>query len=191
MFRKLCRLVPPMLLVVAATVAVTAQVPADVYKLTYFANNSPTANQVIRIINPGTVSDSSPAGDLCAAVYVFNLEQLNACCSCRITPNGGIALNVYTNLTSNTLLGKIPSAGVVKVVSSLPVGGTCDPTHLSATPTLRGWATHHQNGQTNVTDEELEDSPLSSAEYADLQEDCTVLEELGSGAGICSCGTSF
>lgn len=157
----------------------------------YFDNNTAVGNEIVHVINPGTVSDAAPAGNLCAAIYVFQQEQLSECCSCVVTPDGGIAVDVFTNLTKNPLLGIPPISGVLKIVSSSPTAsGICDPTAINPTPALDSWESHVQaSGIT--TEEEFGDEVLSSAEQADLAEDCLALEELGSGQGVCTCGTTF
>lgn len=164
----------------------------NVYALSYFSNahTSGAPDATLRLVNDGNVSDSSPAGDLCASVYVFDAtEELQECCSCRITPNGILSLSVNTNLTSNTLTGRTLNRGVVKVVSSSPSAGYCNAAVSTPHIGIRGWMTHIQRGvsQYLVTEEELTDSTFGSAEQADLAEDCAVLTELGTGAGICSC----
>jgi hypothetical protein len=40
-----------------------------------------------------------------------------------------------------------------------------------------------------ITETPSQNADLSAAELADLGEDCTVLLELGSGSGVCTCGT--
>lgn len=194
MVRKSCKLTLLLglvaLVALGLSTAAWAQADTSTYKLNYFDNNTAAGNETVRVVNPGNLSDASPAGDLCAAFYVFHLEQLNECCSCRVTPDGGIKLDVFNNLTSNPLTGIRPFNGVIKIVSSTPSGGVCDPTAITPTATLAAWETHKQaNGAT--TEEEFANEVLSSAEQADLAEDCLVLQELGSGAGVCSCGTSF
>jgi hypothetical protein len=175
--------------------ATTAVAQDNLYALSYYSNAHTTGapDGVLRLVNDGNVSDSSPAGDLCASIYIFDsAEELNECCSCRITPNGIVSLSVNTNLTNNTLTGKKQARGVAKVVSSKLSGGTCDPTVVAPQIGIRGWLTHPQKGTStwSITEEELMDSTFGSAEQADLAEDCEVLVELGSGAGICSCADS-
>jgi hypothetical protein len=175
----------------------TAVAQDNVYALSYFSNAHTTGapDAALRVVNDGTVSDASPAGDLCASVYVFDTtEELNECCSCRVTPNGILSLSVNTNLTSNTLTGRVPTRGVIKVVSSKPNAGFCDPTAVLPQTGIRGWLTHVQKGTGTgfgQTEEELTDSTYGAAESADLAEDCKVLIELGTGAGICSCTDSL
>ena len=182
-----------LILAVGSTTAVAQD---NIYALSYFSNAHTTnaPDGVLRVVNDGTLSDASPAGDLCASVYVFDsAEQMNECCSCRVTPNGILSLSVNTNLTSNTLTGKLPTRGVIKVVSSKLSGGSCDAKAVAPQTGIRGWLTHVQRGAAGfvLTEEELLDSTYSSSESADLAEDCTVLVELGSGQGICSCTDSL
>ena len=186
--------------VAAALILAVGSTPAvaqdNIFALSYFSNahTAGAPDAALRLVNDGTLSDSSPAGDLCASVYVFDSrEEMNECCSCRITPNGILSLSVNTNLTSNTLTGKFPTRGVVKVVSSKLSSGSCDATAVAPQVGIRGWITHVQKGANGYvfTEEELIDSTYGSAESADLAEDCTVLIELGSGQGVCSCTDSL
>src|ERR1700704_1159816 len=106
---------------IVALGSTTAVAQDNIFALSYFSNantrNAPDG--VLRLVNDGTVSDASPAGDLCASVYVFDsAEELSECCSCRITPNGILSLSVNTNLSKNPLTGRLLTRGVVKVVSS-------------------------------------------------------------------------
>jgi hypothetical protein len=174
----------------------TAVAQDNIFAVSYFsnANTRSAPDAALRLVNDGTLSDASPAGDLCASVYVFDSrEELSECCSCRITPNGILSLSVNTNLTNNPLTGRLLTRGVVKVVSSKLTGGSCDARAVAPQTGIRGWITHVQRGITayTFTEEELLDSTYGSAESADLAEDCTVLIELGSGAGVCSCTDSL
>jgi hypothetical protein len=103
-------------------------------------------------------------------------------------------LSVNNDLTSSPLLGKLLHTGVIKIVSSaIPASKVCDPTKTNPTPSLRSWATHIQNKVNNTafpeTEGESQQACLGTGEQADLGEDCSVLQELGSGKGQCSCGT--
>jgi hypothetical protein len=179
-----------LILALGSTTAVAQDLP---YALSYFSNAHTTAapDAALRLVNDGFVSDASPAGDLCASIYVFDsTEEMNECCSCPVTPNGILSLSVNTNLTSNTLTGATPTRGVVKVISSSPTVGGCIPQFVVQQIGIRGWITHIQKGTGtgfSQTEEELTDSNDSFPEAIDLAEDCEVLRELGSGRGICSC----
>ena len=200
-----------LILALGSTTALAQDDSADsVYALSYFSNAHTTGapDAALRLVNDGFVSDASPAGDLCASIYVFDSrEELNECCSCRITPNGILSLSVNKNLTSNPLTGTIPTRGVVKVVSSSPfvytgttkvgrsspISGACDPTAVNLQIGIKGWLTHVQKGTGTgfgQTEEELTNSTLGQLEAIDLAEDCGVLTELGSGRGICTCTDS-
>jgi hypothetical protein len=178
----------------------------DAYTVDYYANanTSGAPDGTVRVINPGT-SDAglgaSPIGkagatvgvaeDLCALIYVFDAnQQLSECCGCYVTANALLTLSVNTNLTANPLLGAKLHTGVIKIVSSTQRFFGCDPTFINSKETLRAWATHIQNKVGTVypvTEGESQAATLGLGEATDLAEDCKVLEELGSGAGVCTC----
>jgi hypothetical protein len=173
--------------------AQSAPITSDVYTVDYYSNANTTGAEdgTVRIINPGTTSKSaSEAADLCALIYVFDANQeMSECCGCFLSANGLLTLSVNNNLTSNPLLGTLLHTGVIKIVSSV-LARPCDPTKITPTPTLRAWATHIQNPVLRAfpeTEGESQAATLGAGELADLAEDCTVLRELGSGAGVCSC----
>ena len=85
------------LLVLVALLAVAAipsfaQTVTGPYLVDYFSNNAPPGpGQQIRLVNFGTNGTplTSPVGDVCANIYVFDaFQEMAECCSCRITPNG-------------------------------------------------------------------------------------------------------
>jgi hypothetical protein len=173
--------------------AQTAPITTDVYTVDYYSNANTTGAEdaTVRVINPGTTSaSSSEAADLCALIYVFDANQeMSQCCGCFISANALMTLSVNNNLTSNPLLGTRLHTGVIKIVSSV-LARPCDPTKITPTPTLRVWATHIQNKVGTAfpeTEGESQAATLGVGERTDLAEDCTVLEELGSGAGVCKC----
>ena len=172
------------------TLSVISASAQDVFKVNYFANNTGTSPAAtVRVTNPGTSN-----GNLCAMVYVFdNDQQLAECCGCLTTPDGLRTFNVKTDLTSNPLTGAPPNNGDIKIVAAAVNNSPCDPTgNVTPTPSLRGWATHIQNkiGTTfPITETEFSDATLSAGELASLQSDCYFAVRLGSGKGICSCGT--
>ena len=162
----------------------------DVYKVNYFSNNVAGApDGTVRIDNPGLTY-----GNLCAMVYVFDADQqLSECCGCVDTHNGLRTLSVKHDLTSNPLTGRVSTNGVIKVVSAAVNNSPCDPTsNVTATPNLRVWITHIQNpvgAAYPITETESSDSTLGATELANLQAQCAFINILGSGQGICSCGT--
>jgi hypothetical protein len=161
----------------------------DVYRLNYFANNVAAApDETVRIDNPGLTY-----GNLCAMIYVFDADQqLTECCGCVETHNGLRTLSVKRDLTSNPLTGVISNNGVIKIISAAVNNSPCDPTsNVTPKANLRSWGTHTQNfiGTWPITETEFSDSTLGATELANLQAQCAFIGILGSGHGICSCGT--
>jgi hypothetical protein len=181
------------------TGASVASAQTDVYKVNYFSNNLyelvsggigvapnlPTAN--VRIANPGLTY-----GNLCAMIYVFDQDQqMTECCGCSVSHNGLLTLTV-PQLTLNPLTFVVSHNGVIKVVSAAINNSPCDPTaNVTPTPNLRVWMTHIQNLVGTVypvTETESSDSKLGATELANLQAQCSFINILGSGHGICNCG---
>jgi hypothetical protein len=162
----------------------------DVFKVNYFSNNAGSApDATVRIDNPGLTY-----GNLCAMVYVFDADQqMTECCGCVETHNGLRTLSVRRDLTSNPLTGVVSSNGVIKIVSAAVNNSPCDPTaNVKPTANLRAWVTHIQNAVGTawpITETESSDSTLGATELANLQAQCDFVNILGSGHGICSCGT--
>jgi hypothetical protein len=162
----------------------------DVFKVNYFSNNAaPAPDATVRIDNPGLTY-----GNLCAMIYVFDADQqLSECCGCVETHNGLRTLSVRSNLTSNPLTGVVSRNGVIKIVSAAVNNSPCDPTsNVSPKANLRAWTTHIQNAVGTaypITETESSDSTLGATELANLQAQCAFVNILGSGQGICSCGT--
>lgn len=186
--KSLCLAVVLVGLVIASAGVASAQ---DVFKINYFANNfvAGAPDGTVRIDNPGLTY-----GNLCAMIYVFAADQqLAECCGCVETHNGLRTLSVTRDLTSNTLTGVALPNGVVKVVSAAVNNSPCDPTaNVTPKANLRVWVTHIQNpvnGAYPITETESSDSTLGATELANLQAQCAFIHVLGSGFGICSCGT--
>ena len=163
----------------------------DVYRLNYFSNaNTPGApDATVRIDNPGLTY-----GNLCAMIYVFNQDQqMFECCGCVETHNGLRTLSVNRNLLSNSLTGVASRTGVIKIVSAAVNNSPCDPTaNVTPKANLREWGTHIQNAVVTtfpITETEFSDSTLGATELANLQAQCSFIGILGSGFGICTCGT--
>jgi len=143
----------------------------------------------IRLTNPGLTG-----GALCAMVYVFDQSQeLNECCGCSLSDSGLRTLSLIVDLTANTLTGKKPTAGSIKVVPADPgPNQLCDPTSISPDGVIVGWETNAQpagGGTFQVTEETMEQVPLSNAEETVIVNECSFAQQLGSGKGVCSCGT--
>jgi hypothetical protein len=170
----------------------------DVYRLNYFsnANTAGAPDATVRIDNPGLTY-----GNLCAMIYVFDADQqLTECCGCVETHNGLRTLSVNGNLTFNPLTGVKSTNGVIKIISAAVNNFPCDPSgNVSPKANLRAWGTHTQNLVVTVsrsavtaypiTETEYSDSTLGATELANLQAQCAFIGILGSGHGVCTCGT--
>jgi hypothetical protein len=90
------------------------------------------------------------------------------------------------------LTGKKPVAGTIEVVpSDVGQNGLCNAGTISPDSALAAWDTNVQasQGTYTVTETTLSQTSLSSAEAAVLATECSMMQQLGSGQGICSCGT--
>jgi len=172
----------------AGTAFASTTPPADTLKVDYFsnANTAGAPDGTVRVTNPGTA-----AGNVCASFFVFDsYQELSECCSCLLTPDGLRTLSVNTDLTKNPLTGVTLNTGLIKIVSTVPIAGACPlPTVVNSTPAIRAWVTHIQNGTYAVTETASSDATLSVGEVVRLQRECTAVQIVGSGAGICTCGS--
>jgi hypothetical protein len=188
--KNVCRTVALAAVVIAfaLTMGTTSAAAQDyVYSVGYFANAHTTGapDAQLRLTNDGVTE-----GNLYADIYVFNNdEEMEECCSCVVTPNGYLDLDVNTDLTGNIEeSGSEHTRGIIKVISSSTFG----PTTPTPTRGIRGWLTRIQNGATagtfSITEGDLKDSVLSaSEEEVSLAETCDFVLSLGSGKGACSC----
>jgi hypothetical protein len=170
-----------------ATVAVK-----PVLAVSYFsnANMSGFADAAVRVNNPGLTG-----ANLCAEIYVFDQDQqLSECCGCLVSPNGLRTLSVNTDLTGNPLTGVKSANGIIKIVPAyVPSNSLCDPTAIAPKGSLVAWSTHTQQQSTSffaVTETTFQLGPLGDEELAALQSQCSFAATLGSGHGVCSCGTA-
>jgi hypothetical protein len=182
-----------------SVISASAQSP---FVVNYFANNgvSGAPDATVRITNPGTsigTDDTAPVtnGDLCAMIYVFdNDQQMDECCGCLTTPDGLRTLSVTKDLTSNPLVGTVVNHGDIKIWASFVNDSPCNPAELliGDAYNVRAWATHIQNKVGTaypITETAFSDAQISEGELVNLQNDCYFIQRLGSGHGICSCGT--
>jgi hypothetical protein len=193
------------LLVATVELSPLAWAQASTYNYGYYTNAHTAGfpSGVLSVINPGSTGGTSPGGDLCTNVYVFNhSQQMEECCSCKVTPDGLRTFNVNTDLTNKPLA---PAAslvsGVIKIVSSpVPASGSCNNVAASTyTPsgTLGVWITHvHEAvGTFSVSDSVFSPGVLSTGsvigtpELNQLQNLCAFVAGTGTSFGICNCGT--
>ena len=171
------------------------------YYVDYYSHNAgpvPGApDQTVRIINVGLGGTplTSPVGDICANIYVFdNNQEMIACCAQRITPNELDSASVGNQLTNNPVTSVVPWAGVIKIVLTPAGSTTCNassfPDGASASLGV-AFATHLQvtGGATFVTETGLSPANLSSYEAGFLPQACSFAKYLGSGKGTCTSST--
>jgi hypothetical protein len=171
-------------LLLAASPSTSVAQTDDPYTVGYYSNAKATGapDAQLRLTNDGSTETT-----LWADIYVFNNdEQMQECCSCGVTPDGYLDLDVNHDLLGNELTPeRATSSGIIKVISSATFG----PTAPSPVGGIRGWLTQIQNAASGfaITESDLKDSYLSGSEEATLAETCSFVLSLGSGAGACSC----
>jgi hypothetical protein len=171
---------------VAAAVATTGA-----YEVKYISNLN-IGDSVINLSNSGASAVAGPPSSICANVYTFAPdEQEISCCACLITPNGLDSLSAQSDLIQNTLTSALPTSIVVKLIATVPVGGTCNPAAPGATVAgLRAWGTTLHTAPTappssRVTETEFAPATLTVTEFTNDVTLCRFIGILGSGYGIC------
>lgn len=178
-----------------------------------YAANVTAGDSVVNITNTGAhgvgpngPGIGGPVGNLCINAYAFSPdEQLIACCSCLVTPNGLISLSVVNDLIYNTLTGIRPDSVVVKLLSTGAganfTGNSCTNSSALAGTTdfpvatgMLAWGTtiHAATGRAPVSFTETPFSPatLSPTDQASITGRCAFMIGNGSSYGICrSCRT--
>jgi hypothetical protein len=166
-----------------------AVMPAAAVNYFSNANTAGAPDATVNVINPGLTG-----GNLCAMIYVFDsIQEMNECCGCPISADGERILSVNSDLTSNTLTQVTLNVGLVTIVSADQASNpTCNAGTITPAGMLTSWSTHIQAAGPSAfatTEGPSHLTPLSSAELSALQSDCTFIQKLGSGHGICTCGS--
>jgi hypothetical protein len=163
----------------------------DTLSVNYFtnANTDGAPDGTVELTNPGT-----SGGYVCANIYVFLPdEEMNECCSCALSPDGLRTLSINGDLTSNPLIGIKAINGLIKIVSSASTGTTCgNGTTITPTPSVRAWGTHIlglSTGGYTITEEEFQSANLGNKEISSLIAGCNAIHAVGSGSGLCTCGS--
>jgi len=191
---------------VTAVIA-SAQVSLDNQFQVRYASNLNIGDSVVNISNTGArggVTNTAGTtagigGAICANVYTFSPdEQMVACCSCPVTPNGLVSLSARQDLTSNTLTPAVPTSIVVKILATVPVGGSCTnsaatvgaPEPATQAPGLVSFGTTIHALPTTpvtygVTETPFTPASLSATERNKLGSLCGFILANGSGFGVC------
>jgi len=188
------------LALVFPTLLVAGSPTSQTYLVDRYANNAgpgTIGDPLLRLINAATGGSplTSPVGDVCANIYVFDSNQeMLACCSCRLKANELVTASVSNQLTNNPLTSIIPSSGVIKILPTAAGSAVCSPALPSApsdASLVMGFGTHLEitEGATFITETKIPIAPLSPNEAAFLSNACLFVTYLGSGygKGTCSC----
>jgi hypothetical protein len=189
-------------------------VPVDAYQIRY-ASNLNVGDSYIDISNAGLDgaalfygTGANIAGAICVNVYAFaSDEQLVACCSCPVTPNALVSLDVQKDLINNVVSQQaIPTSLAIKLTATRPLGGTptCNNSSFAGTggpggttvPTyvagLVAWGTS-LSANTSVTPASYSmlggrflPEQLSVGEQTRLTNLCMYINANNSGYGICN-----
>ncbi len=168
----------------------------SVFFTTYYshANTAGAPDATVRIVNDGNTD-----GNLYADIYVLDdSQELQECCGCLVSKDGLLSESVNSNLTANSLTGKVNTRGVIKIFSDANAYGwdNLNAVAVKSTPGLRVSATHVQalgGGTYALTETNANDANLGSVEKALLPEECGFIigtedeAGLGSGRGQCYC----
>jgi len=165
----------------------------SVFFTTYYshANTGGAPDATVRIVNDGNTD-----GNLWADIYVLDdSQELQECCGCVVSKDGLLSESVDSNLTANSLTGKLNTRGVIKIMSDATSTGWDAQTAVSSKAGLRVSATHVQSLVEGyaLTETNANDANLGSVEKSLLPEECGFITGsegeggLGSGFGICSC----
>ena len=166
-----------------------------------YASNLGVGDAVINITNSGARgaglnagTTASTTGALCVNVYAFSPdEQLISCCSCPVTPNGLVSLSAQKDLISNTLTPAVPTAIVVKLIATAPIGGSCSGSAANPGALATGmlaWGTSVHSGAVAGSAAAITETPflpatLSEGELNRVTQLCTFINATGSGFGVC------
>ena len=189
---------------IAGTSATATIFVGDAYQVSYTANLT-VGDSYVNISNSGanggvtlqTGTSASVGGSICLNVYAFTPdEEIVACCSCPVTPNGLVSLSGQRDLITNPLTRVTPTSIVIKLVATVPVGGSCtnSAAAVGTTPLAAGLAawgtTLHVISSVGaayaVTESQFTPSDLSASELRRLGATCSFILGQGSGFGVCN-----
>jgi hypothetical protein len=178
--------------------------PPDSYQIDYAANLN-IGDSFVNITNAGTLAGPFGAnppnlGNVCANVYVFDpQEELIACCTCLVTPNGLNSFSATHSLINNPLTPNVPTTITIDLVGSAPVAGLCNAGSAASinVQTLLGglnaWGTTLEPNPASsfgVVRTKFLPGGFSQSQLSALVTTCNFIQSVGTGFGICgSCTT--
>lgn len=184
------------------TILAPTQISSDSPYQFRYASNLNIGDSVVNISNSG-----ASGGTFCVNVYVYDpSENFVSCCSCSVTPNAVVSYSARGDLISNPLSGNPPTSIVIKLLATVPVGGSCSNSAQAVAAGLNGrggvptvvlasgmgaWGTSLHAlttapGAYAMTETEFKPQPLSTYELNRLGTQCSQAVAQGSGAGICN-----
>lgn len=161
----------------------------DTFQIRY-ASNLNIGDSVVNFTNSGATTSGGVSQNLCINLFAFDpQEELIACCTCSVTPNGLVSLSATKSLIANPLTPAIPTSIVIKAVAST---GTCNASRITnVAHGLLAWGTTiHQNTSTAtptyaVTETAFSPADLTAAELNHITSFCGFIQANGSSFGIC------
>ncbi len=155
----------------------------------YFSGAGSSVDGAVRIATLDGGDNNS-----CAMVYVFDQDQQMAeCCGCHVSQDGLRTLSLNKDLTANPLTGVRPVTGSLMVVTAdYKSNPSCSASSIAPGGTGAAWATHLQQPTPttfSVSETPFVSTPLGETLSTALQAQCQFIQQLGSGQGICRCGT--
>jgi len=140
----------------------------------------------------GSFLELSGNGDICANVYVFDPgQELLACCSCLVTPDGLNSFSVTNDLISKALIPAVPTSVVIKLVAT-QTSTTCANSATTApllASGMRAWGTTLHSGPAGyvLTETAFQVVTVGTAEATALTQMCGFVLAEGSGNfGFCN-----
>ena len=159
--------------------------------VTYFDTQSGT-DSTIRITNPAITGQ-----DLCTMIYIFDQsQQMSECCGCLVSQDGLLTLSLQKNLLDNPLTGVLSKSGTIMLVTADPAANpSCNASAITPEGSAIAWSTHllppqpaqASNGITPGTEDTFSTMALNANLSSALQAQCSFIQQLGSGQGMCGC----
>jgi hypothetical protein len=182
------------LIAISVSTAAHAQTLDGPFQIKILASSS-QVDSVISVVNDGARGAATTPGNtaavtgaICANFYAYSSVDgsLISCCSCPVGPNAARILNVNTDLIPAPASSKLPTRTVVKLLATVPVGGSCVNSSAAVatatfTPGLVAWGTSalpllQVNPQVSIN-QQSESSflpvTLSAGELSKLGSQCT------------------
>lgn len=147
-------------------------------------------DSTIRITNPAVTGQ-----DLCTMIYVFDqAQQMSECCGCMVSQDGLLTLSLEKSLLGNPLIGIPSKSGTILLVTADPSANpNCNASAITPQGAAVAWSTHlfqPQSGQASFTpgtEDTFSTMPLNMTLSSALQAQCSFIQQLGSGQGVCGC----